>query len=142
MENGIEHELQLRTARAQHGVKAGIHPGEGGLRLLLHDPDRHQQPAGQRNQRRGDGGRERVLAQALENDGANGHAGTSAQGAVRLCGNRWTFSNWPEHLAVVTDEQQRRAVFAARFADEGQRFAGVLVVEIAGRLVRQTPAWV
>src|ERR1039457_2695846 len=40
-----------------------------------------------------------------------------------------------EHLAVVADEQQRRAVFAARFADQRERFARVLLIEISRRFI-------
>jgi hypothetical protein len=35
----------------------------------------------------------------------------------------------------VTDEQEGRAVFAANLADEGKGLAGVLVVEVARRLI-------
>ena len=34
-------------------------------------------------------------------------------------------------------EQQSRAIFAAGFTDQGQRFPGVLVIQIAGGFVRQ-----
>ena len=43
MKNGVEHELEFRAARAEHGVEAGIGRGEHGLRLRLHHPHRQQQ---------------------------------------------------------------------------------------------------
>ena len=43
----------------------------------------------------------------------------------------------PKHLPSVTDQQQGSAIFAAPLPDEGQRLAGILMVEIAGRLIRQ-----
>ena len=88
-------------------------------------------------QRSGDGGRERVLAQALENEAQDGHTGASAVTGVVYAVELLDILELPEHLASVTDEQQGGAIFAARLPDEGQRLAGVLVVEIAGRLIRQ-----
>ena len=68
VENRVEHELQLRAARAEHGVEAGRRRGERRLRLRLHHPHRHQQPAGERDATGRDDGGERVLAQAAMTD--------------------------------------------------------------------------
>ena len=41
-----------------------------------------------------------------------------------------------QHLAVMTDQQQRRAVFpCSHHANQSQRLRGILVVEIARRFV-------
>ena len=61
----IEHELQLRAARPEHGIEAAGDAGEGAIRFLLDHPHGHQQAARERD---GDGRNERrdqMLAQAL-----------------------------------------------------------------------------
>ena len=42
-----------------------------------------------------------------------------------------------QHLAIMTDKQQGCAVLAAGFADELERFAGIDMVEIPSRFVRE-----
>ena len=61
MKDRVQYQLQLGAARAQHGVKPGIHAGKRRLRLRFHHPDREQQSASQGHGSRGNRGGKRVL---------------------------------------------------------------------------------
>src|ERR1035441_5511783 len=94
MENGIEHELQFGTARAEHRVKACVDSGEGRLRMLLDRPDRHEETAGQCNGESGYRGGKRMLPQAFQNNAPNGHTLSSAGELPLMRSNGSTRSDW------------------------------------------------
>ena len=73
VKNGVEHELKFGTTRTEHAVETGVHAGEVFARLILHHPDTHQQPARQRNRKRGDHGGQHVLPQASQDDLQQAH---------------------------------------------------------------------
>ena len=73
VENGVQHELELGTARAEHGIEARVDLAEVPLGLGLHHPDGHEQSPGERDGERRDDGGQGVLAKTAKNDGPEVH---------------------------------------------------------------------
>src|SRR4051812_4066731 len=102
MENRVQHELQFRTARAEHRIEARCRLRERRLRLRLHHPHAHEQPARERDASRRDERRERVLAQRAIDDQRQRHDYLRALWKARLrsrksclCSNNdSTLSSW------------------------------------------------
>ena len=67
VEHRVEDELQLTASGAKHGVEAHLPAGERVVGLVVDREDRHGQAGRQTHGHDGDGGRQRVLAQASPN---------------------------------------------------------------------------
>ena len=68
VKNRVEHKLQLRAARAQHGVKPDSIADEGFIALRLDREDGHHQAAAQRDGKGRNERGERVLPQTAPHD--------------------------------------------------------------------------
>src|SRR5687768_10795922 len=79
MEDGVEHELQLRATRAQHGIETRIGRGKNRLRLGLHHPYRQQQPGRERDAPGRHERGERVLAEGAVDEVENHRTGLATK---------------------------------------------------------------